>query len=38
MKIRKTPCQGHGKPLGVAMECPACGEWKNVNGKWVRAF
>jgi len=38
MKTRKTPCQGHGKPAPsiVAMECPGCGEWNNVNGKWVR--
>ena len=39
MKTRKTPCQGHGKPSPtiVAMECPACGAWDNVNGKWTRS-
>ncbi len=38
MKARKTPCQGHGKPQAgvVAMDCLGCGEWNNVNGKWVR--
>ena len=38
MKARKTPCQGHGKPRPetTGMICMGCGEWENVNGKWVR--
>ena len=38
MKARKTPCKDHGKPKPeiVAIDCPGCGEWNNVNGNWYR--